>query len=92
MQFTPTECPKCGSALVRSPKGGRPTRWCGEGCRRSGEDEMSRLSSLLRLFTEGKYVDMINGRHDQFRDDAITDMQRRYDLLAGVPVTGAVVL
>lgn len=53
---------------------------------------MSRLSSLLRLFTEGKYVDMINGRHDQFRDDAITDMQRRYDLLAGVPVTGAVVL
>jgi hypothetical protein len=92
MKYTPSECPKCGSALVRDPKGGRPTRWCSEGCKRSGEDEMSRLSSLLRLFTEGKYVDKINGRFDQLRDDAIADLQARYDHLAGVPVTGAVVL
>ncbi len=64
MPYTPTECPKCGNALVRNPKGGRPTRWCSEGCKRSGESEMARLDSLLRLFTEGKYVDLINGRHD----------------------------
>jgi hypothetical protein len=45
------------------PKGGRPTRWCSQGCKRSGEDEMSRLSSLLRLFAVGRYVDQLNGRH-----------------------------
>jgi hypothetical protein len=85
MQYTPTECRKCGSALVRSPKGGRPTRWCREGCKRSGEDEMSRLSSLLRLFTEGRYVDQLNGRHDELRDDVLADMQGRFDHRAGVP-------
>jgi hypothetical protein len=90
MKYTPSECPKCGSALVRSPKGGRPTRWCSEGCKRSGESEMSRLESLLRLFTEGKYVDVINGRFDELRDGAIADMQARFDHLAGVPTTGAV--
>jgi hypothetical protein len=46
---------------------------------------MSRLPSLLRLFTEGKYVDRINGRHDQHREDAIAEMQQRFDHLAGVP-------
>ena len=34
MQYTPSECPKCRSALVRSPKGGRPRVsiccWLGE--------------------------------------------------------------
>lgn len=85
IKYTPSECPKCGSALVRSLKGGRPTRWCSEGCKRSGESEMARLEPLLRLFTEGKYVDMINGRFDPLRAEAIADMQRRYDHLAGVP-------
>jgi hypothetical protein len=92
MRYTPTECPKCGGLLVRNPKGGRPTRWCCEGCKRSGESEKARLESLLRLFTEGKYVDKINGRHDRLRDEALADMQQRFDHLAGVPVTGAVVL
>jgi hypothetical protein len=29
-------------------KGGRPTRWCREGCQRSGEAELSRLQSIVR--------------------------------------------
>lgn len=45
---------------------------------------MARLESLLRQFTEGKYVDMINGRDHKLREEAIADMQQRYDHLAGV--------
>lgn len=86
-KYTPSECPKCGSALVRNPKGGRPTRWCSEGCKRSGESEMSRLESLLRLFTEGHYVDRLNGRTTERRDEILADMQARFDHLAGVPKT-----
>jgi hypothetical protein len=87
VKYTPSECPKCGSALVKNPRGGRPTRWCSEGCKRSGESEMSRLESLLRLFEEGKYVEMLNGRLGQRRLDAIAEMQARFDHLAGVPTT-----
>ena len=44
-KYLPTECPKCGADLPkRSPKGGRPSRWCSEGCQRSGEAEMSGCS------------------------------------------------
>jgi hypothetical protein len=85
LKYTPTHCPKCSTELIRNPKGGRPTRWCSEGCKRSGEAEMSRLDALLRVFTEGKYVEQINGRRDPLRDEAIADMQSRYDDLAGVP-------
>ncbi len=38
-----------------------------------------------RLFTEGKYTAVINGRPEDLRDEAIADMQKRYDHLAGVP-------
>jgi hypothetical protein len=85
MGYIPRACVKCEGEIVRSPKGGRPSRFCSEGCKRSGESEMARLESLLRLFTEGKYVDQINGRVDELRADAIADMQGRYDHLAGVP-------
>ena len=47
---------------------------------------MSRLESLLRWFTEGKYVDQLNNRTDTRRDEALGEMQARYDHLAGVPV------
>jgi hypothetical protein len=47
---------------------------------------MARLESVLRLFTEGKYVDMINGRPSELRDEALADMQKRFDHLAGVPL------
>lgn len=83
-KYIPSECPKCGNELKQNPAGGRPSRWCCEGCKRSGESEMTRLESLLRQFTEGKYVDMINGRDHKLREEAIADMQQRYDHLAGV--------
>ena len=50
---------------------------------------MSRLSFLLRIFTEGKYVDQLNDRpDDELRAAALRDMQQRFDHLAGVPPTG----
>lgn len=85
MKYTPSQCAKCGNNIERNPRGGRPTRWCCEGCKRSGESEMARLESLLRLFTEGKYVDQLNGRLSPERDEALADMQKRFDRLAGVP-------
>jgi short-subunit dehydrogenase len=27
-KYTPSTCPKCGTELAKSPRGGRPTRWC----------------------------------------------------------------
>ena len=71
MKYTASECPTCGSELVRSPRGGRPTRWCSEGCKRSCESEVSRLESLLRTYTEGKCHVQLNGRHDKLRDQVI---------------------
>ena len=86
MKYTPSECPKCGTELASSPRGGRPTRWCSEGCKRSGEAEMSRLQSLLKGFEEGRGVELLN--RDEVsprRVKVIADMQARYDHLAGVP-------
>jgi hypothetical protein len=65
------------------PKGGRSTRWCSEGCKRSGEDEMSRLSSLLKTYEEGRAWDRLNGYRHETRDGIIADLQARYDHLAG---------
>jgi hypothetical protein len=86
MRYTPSACPKCGAELPSSPKGGRPTRWCCDGCRKSGEAEMARLQSLLRKFEEGRYVHLLN--YDDVpprRQKVIAEMQARYDHLAGVP-------
>jgi hypothetical protein len=85
VQYTPQDCVKCASPLVRSPKGGRPTRFCSEGCKRSAESEMSRLESVLRLFLEGRCVEKLNNRLTPERDEVIAEMQKRYDHLAGVP-------
>lgn len=84
-RYQPATCPKCNTPLTRNPNGGRPTRWCCEGCKRAGESEMARLESLLRVFTEGKYVDQLNGRDTTDRDIVIAEMQERFDHLAGVP-------
>jgi hypothetical protein len=84
-KYTPSTCPKCGTELAKSPRGGRPTRWCCAGCKTSGEAEMSRLQSLLRKFEEGRYVHLLN--YDDVpprRQKVIADMQARYDRLAGV--------
>jgi len=87
MRYTPSECPKCGAPLENSPKGGRPTRWCSEGCKRSGEAEMSRLQTHLRGFEEGRWVHLLN--YDDVpprREKVLAAMQARHDHLAGVPV------
>jgi hypothetical protein len=70
MKYLPGSCPKCGTDLVRNPRGGR-LRAGADGCRRSGEDEMSRLSSLLRLFVEDRYVERLDGRPDKLRVEVI---------------------
>jgi hypothetical protein len=87
MQFTPSTCPKCGAK--RPASRGRPTRWCSEGCKRSGEAEMARLQSLLRKGEEGRLVEALNGRTNANRVQALTDLQARYDHLAGVPPIAA---
>jgi hypothetical protein len=84
-KYTPSACPKCGSELPkRSPRGGRPSRWCSEGCARSGEAETSRVQSQLRKL-EGE---MFNGgpplRLERLRG-SIEELQGRFDFLAGVP-------
>lgn len=86
VRYTPSECPKCGTELASGPNGGRPTRWCCEGCKRSGEAEMSRLQTLLRKFEEGRGVELLRGDEvSSRRVKVIADMQARYDRLAGVP-------
>ncbi len=86
VRYAPTECPKCGAELAKSPRGGRPTRWCGDGCKRSGEAEMSRLQTLLRKFEEGRGVELLTGDSvSPRRMKVIAEMQARYDHLAGVP-------
>jgi hypothetical protein len=90
MKYNPSACPKCGNELANSPKGGRPTRWCSDGCKRSGEAEMSRLQTLLRDFEKGRGVELLN--RDEVsprRVKVISEMQKRFDHLAGVPETGA---
>lgn len=46
---------------------------------------MAHLDSLLRVFTEGRYVDRLNGRDTTGRDAVIAEMRTRFDHLAGVP-------
>jgi hypothetical protein len=87
MKYTPTECPKCGATLTApGRRGGRPSRWCCDGCQRSGEAEMARLNFLLKKFEEGRGIELLNaGRVLPRRQQVITEMQARYDHLAGVP-------
>jgi hypothetical protein len=87
-RYTPPSCPKCGAK--RDASSGRPTRWCSEGCKRSGEAEMSRLQSLLRKFSEGLYANALNPSMPASRHaEVIADMQARFDHLAGVPPAAA---
>lgn len=87
MKFRVTEWMKCGSALDGpGSAGGRPSRFCGEGCKISAEAEMRRLAYVLRQFEEGRGVELLN--HDEVsprRQKVIGDMKARFDHLAGVP-------
>jgi hypothetical protein len=88
MKFNIFECVKCGTALEGRPssRGGRPSRFCSEGCKVSAEAEMRRLNFLLRKFEEGRGVELLNGRLSPQREKVIAGMQARFDRLAGVPV------
>jgi len=89
MKYLPAECPKCGTALPkRAPKGGRPTRWCSEGCQRSGEAEMARLQSNLRKFESEWWLNRMAGWSEERlarRSAVIGEMRARYDHQTGVP-------
>ena len=62
-----------------------PTRWCCEGCKRSGESEKGRLESLLRRAEEERYeIRLRTGVSSERRNEIIADMQKRYGHLAGV--------
>jgi hypothetical protein len=92
-------CPKCGGELSGpGPRGGRPARFCCEGCKVSAEAEMRRLNVLLRKFDERRGVELVNaaGRVSRGRekylaelaaryDRVIGELQARFDHLAGVP-------
>jgi hypothetical protein len=93
VRYTPTECVKCGSTLARSPKGGRPTRFCCDGCRVSAEAEMRRLNVVLRRLEDQRANKPLQwwGAAEKLPaavaaiDEAIAPLQKRYDHLAGVP-------
>ncbi|MCV7422994.1 hypothetical protein H7K45_20790 [Mycobacterium yunnanensis] len=46
---------------------------------------MARLNALLRKFEEGRAVDVLNGITNANRVQALTELQARFDHLAGVP-------
>lgn len=50
---------------------------------------MSRLQALLRKAEEGRMVETLNGRTNANRVQALSDLQARFDHLAGVPPVGA---
>jgi hypothetical protein len=86
VRYTPSRCPKCGTEPEPKPKGGRPTRWCSDGCRTAGEAEMARLQRLLVKFEEGHYVHLLNYDDASARRlKVLAELQARYDHLAGVP-------
>lgn len=98
---TPLDCPKCGGPLSGpGPAGGRPARFCSEGCKASAEAEMRRLNVLLRKFEERRAAATLSigeripdkrtrermlGEAQARHDEVIGEMQARYDHLAGVP-------
>jgi hypothetical protein len=87
MKYRPVVCVKCGGDLPSAgPRGGRPSRFCSDGCKLSVEAELRRLTVHLRKAEEGGYWDRLN--YDEVkprRQQVIDDLQRRFDFLAGVP-------
>jgi hypothetical protein len=92
----PTNCVKCDAELRPSgPRGGRPSRFCSEGCKVSAEAEMRRLNVVLRRLEDARAneplrwgysgdADKVQGAVARY-DDAIAPLQKRFDRLAGVP-------
>ena len=78
-------CRKCGTPIDH-PEGGRPSRWCGPGCKLSGEAEMRRVNQLLKVFETGLAVDRLNGYDTTHREEIVSGLQARYDHLSGCPI------
>jgi hypothetical protein len=95
VKYIPSECPKCGSELARSPKGGRPSRFCSVGCKLSVEAEMRRLNVVLRRLEDDRANVPLTWHYssDPMKvqaavaklDEAIAPLQKRLDHLCGVP-------
>jgi hypothetical protein len=91
----PTNCVKCDAELQPpDSRGGRPSRFCSEGCKVSAEAEMRRLNVVLRRLEDARANEPVRwGYSDTERvqaavaryDEAIAPLQKRFDHLAGVP-------
>jgi hypothetical protein len=92
----PTNCVKCDTELqAPSARGGRPSRFCSEGCKVSAEAEMRRLNVVLRRLEDARANEPLRGwgYSDPTKvqaavakfDEAIAPLQKRFDYLAGVP-------
>jgi len=91
----PTNCVKCDAELqAPGSRGGRPSRFCSEGCKVSAEAEMRRLNVLLRKLEAERarrrlsspYLDPARNAEVIARyDEEIAVHQARFDHLAGVP-------
>ena len=89
-------CVKCDAELLPpDSRGGRPSRFCSEGCKVSVEAEMRRLNVVLRRLEDARAKEPLrwgnSGDADRVQaavaryDEAITPLQKRFDRLAGVP-------
>jgi hypothetical protein len=92
----PTNCVKCDAELqAPGSRGGRPSRFCSEGCKISAESEMRRLNVVLRRLEDHRANVPLRGwgfsDPEKVRaavaeyDEAIAPLQKRCDRLAGVP-------
>jgi hypothetical protein len=89
VNFRVLDCVYCDVPLDgRRTQGGRPSRFCGEGCKIAAEAEMRRLTFLLRRFEEGAGIERLRpcGEVRPERRRLINDYRARFDHLAGVPM------
>lgn len=85
MQFQITHCVKCGAELQRGGRG-RPSRFCSDGCKSSAEAEMRRINVNLRKLEERRANEVYGSPDHRARlDGSISELQRRFDHLSGVP-------
>jgi hypothetical protein len=86
VKFRVRDCVKCGTSLEGpGERGGRPSRFCSEGCKTSTEAEMRRLTVVLRKFEVERGHCLIHGGTPERTDRVIAELQARFDHLAGVP-------
>ena len=82
-----SNCPYCGAELAApSERGGRPRRWCSDGCALAGEAAMRRANAMIRRLTEQANFVRLGGNEPRQRvTELLAEWQAEYDRLAGVP-------